>query len=576
MKSKLLLLALLSSLSLNAAVLAQAPAPSQARAKAETKAEAPKLIIMLAVDQFSADLYEEYAPQLTGGLHRLHTQGAEFVNGYQSHAATETCPGHSTLLTGDRPSRTGIIANSWLNLAAAREDKLIYCAEDESVPGSSSKAYTVSAVHLNVPTLGERLKRVSPQSRMVAVAGKDRAAVMMAGHAPDSIWWWSNNDAAFVSYKGQAAPLSVNKTNAAITQLLNSGFDYPLPEACKARISPLQYGAFSIGAARAPVMPAEGKPVPAKAFYTSERLDKATLDISLGLIDELHLGSQAAPDMLAIGLSATDPIGHSFGSKGVEMCAQIHALDEMLGEFLASLDARHIPYVLAVSADHGGGDVPERAAAQAQGWRRAPDALRPWQVDFAVGRALGITNPVIFGDNLYTSNQVVEPSNMLTIDPSLAPEVALKVKAAAKSYLLGLRDETGAHWVAGVFTREEIAATRIPHTPPSQWSVLERIAASSDAQRSGDIYMVGRNKLMMVSDPQPGTVLAHGSVWDYDRRVPIIFYGAGVTPATHATEVETVDIAPTLASLLRLELQAGEMDGQCVASVAGAGCTPKP
>ena len=48
-------------------------------------------------------LFDEYRPQFTGGLARL-ARGTVFHNGYQSHAATETCPGHSTILTGDRPA----------------------------------------------------------------------------------------------------------------------------------------------------------------------------------------------------------------------------------------------------------------------------------------------------------------------------------------------------------------------------------------------------------------------------------------------------------------------------------------
>ena len=98
----------------------------------------PRLIVAISVDQFSADLFAEYRQHFTGGLRRL-SQGAVFPAGYQAHAATETCPGHSTILTGSRPARTGIIANNWFDLGAAREDKYIYCSEDERVPGSTSR-----------------------------------------------------------------------------------------------------------------------------------------------------------------------------------------------------------------------------------------------------------------------------------------------------------------------------------------------------------------------------------------------------------------------------------------------------
>src|SRR6476469_3827297 len=111
----------------------------------------PKLLVVISVDQFSADLFDEYRPQFTGGLARL-ASGIVYRNAYQSHGMTETCPGHSTILTGDHPARTGIISNVWHNFNAPREDKTVYCAEDESAPGTSLLHYKVSPLHLRVPT----------------------------------------------------------------------------------------------------------------------------------------------------------------------------------------------------------------------------------------------------------------------------------------------------------------------------------------------------------------------------------------------------------------------------------------
>ena len=85
----------------------------------------PSLIIALSIDQFSSDLFDVYRPVLLGGIGRL-ARGTAFRNGYQGHNATETCPGHSTIMTGARPSRTGIIANYWFDLSQARSDKGVY------------------------------------------------------------------------------------------------------------------------------------------------------------------------------------------------------------------------------------------------------------------------------------------------------------------------------------------------------------------------------------------------------------------------------------------------------------------
>src|SRR5437879_6973677 len=117
----------------------------------------PQLLVVVSIDQFSANLFDEYHPQFTGGFARL-ASGTVFRNGYQSHAATETCPGHSTILTGDHPARTGIIGNTWIDQSITRPDKNVYCVEDERIPGTSSLAYKVSPGHLLVSTLGELMK----------------------------------------------------------------------------------------------------------------------------------------------------------------------------------------------------------------------------------------------------------------------------------------------------------------------------------------------------------------------------------------------------------------------------------
>ena len=188
---------------------------SQAPAQAPNP---PRLLVVFAVDQFSANLFDEYRPRFTGGLARL-SSGTVFPNGFQSHALTETCPGHSTILTGDHPARTGIINNFWIDQSIARSDKSVYCAEDETVPGTSSTAYKVSPKHLLVPTLGELMKASWPASRNVAVAGKDRAAIMMGGHKADQRWYW-NGKTFDTDLEGVAVPAVVTRFKAALAAAL--------------------------------------------------------------------------------------------------------------------------------------------------------------------------------------------------------------------------------------------------------------------------------------------------------------------------------------------------------------------
>lgn len=90
----------------------------------------------ISVDQFSADLFAEYRQTYGAGMRRL-ANGIVFPSGYQSHAATETCPGHFTILTGSHPSRRGVIANSWFDPAVSRGPSgsyEVYCAVSVGSP----------------------------------------------------------------------------------------------------------------------------------------------------------------------------------------------------------------------------------------------------------------------------------------------------------------------------------------------------------------------------------------------------------------------------------------------------------
>jgi len=159
---------------------------------------APKLVVAISVDQFSLDLFQRYRPTFSGGLKRL-SAGVVYA-GYQSHAATETCPGHSTLLTGMHPSHTGIVANSWYDRTRA---STVYCVSVDGVADPEAKG----SAKLKVDTLGDWLKRARPGGRSIAVSGKDRAAIMMAGHHPDAVYWWSDKLGFVTSpYAGPATP----------------------------------------------------------------------------------------------------------------------------------------------------------------------------------------------------------------------------------------------------------------------------------------------------------------------------------------------------------------------------------
>ncbi len=519
----------------------------------------PRLVVAIAVDQFSADLFAQYRQHFTGGFSKL-MQGAIFPSGFQSHAATETCPGHSTILTGDHPARTGIIANNWYAPGIARADKRVYCAEDESDPASTSRDPVVSAVHLRVPTLGDRMKAADAASRNVAVSAKDRAAVMMGGHNIDQAYWWKGS--GFVTLASRALAPAAVTTNVEVAATIKSGSAaLALPAWCAALDRAVSIGNFTIGTGRFAL--AKDKP---DAFRVSPRIDAATGALALRLVDEMSLGKGAATDMLSISFSATDYIGHAHGTQGAEMCIQMAELDHTLGSLLSGLDARGIDYAVVLTADHGGLDTPERLDLQAlPRATRVDGGLLASNLAKSVTARTGITAPgtLIYADGPFG-------------DYYFSASLSSAQKAQVSAQLMGwFRSHPQ---IAAAFTAQQLAETPLPAGNPQDWTLRERARASFDPARSGDVIVLLDRAIVPIPEAAPGYTATHGSAWDYDRRVPMLFYRRGMQGLEQPAPVETVDIAPTLAALIGLAVPEGAFDGRCldIDGSAGNSCDVKP
>lgn len=530
----------LGSSSIATALPPAAPAQTGGDAAAPKR---PTLIVAISVDQFSADLFAEYRQEFTGGFAKL-MQGAVFPDGYQAHAATETCPGHSVIMTGDLPAHTGIIANNWMDLKTARDDKNVYCVEDEAAPGSSSDNYTVSPLHLMVPTLGERMKAADARTRLVSVSGKDRAALMMAGHNPDEIWYWGGK--SFVTLPGRTGmPAVVDRANKAIAaEIAQAQPALTLPPVCAAKDRVIDVGGGkTVGTGRFARAAGDGK-----AFRASPEFDGAVLALAAGLVQDMKLGKGDAPDVLTVSVSATDYVGHTYGTQGTEMCLQLLSLDRDLGDFFKVLDATGVDYVVALTADHGGHDLPERIDQQGfSDAARIDPALDTAVVGPAIAKQLGLTGRLLYG----------APQGDIWIDPKLSSADHKRVlDAAVKAY--------AAHpQVAAVFTRDQILATPFSKESPERWTLIERARASFYAPRSGDLVVALKPHITPIADPTHGYVATHGSFWDYDRRVPILFWRKGMGGFEQPLPILVADIMPTLAGIVGFKVPADQIDGQC-------------
>lgn len=533
--------------------------------QAGTAPSPPRLIVAISVDQFSAALFDQYRGRFADGLKRLADEGVVFPNGYQSHAATETCPGHSTMLTGRHPADTGIIANNWYDRGTGTS---VYCVfdPDHPVPGRDNQPR--GPANLKVSTLGEWLKQANPQSRVFGVSGKDRAAIMMTGHGPDGVFWWDDENGFNTSVPAGTTAEARRAPVADFNRALFDRWSKAPPEwalldkRCAALDGPHRYGALTIdhkvpppGWTAVAGQSFAGDPVFRKWFRASPGLDEITLDLAGRLLDRFQLGRRNAPDLLAISLSATDYVGHRYGNQGPEMCDQMAHLDHALGAFLRRIDALHIPVVVVLTADHGSIDAAERVSERGVAAMRVDTDRLQADVNVAVKARLGLDFDPLTGDG--------QQFYISTWDEDDAARQRIRDAAVEE---LRKRPE-----VAAVFTADEIAGITIPRGKAvDELTLAERIAESFDRERSGDIIAVFKPYASMGEPETLGdTVAGHGSPWNYDRRVPILFWWPGASGFEQSLPVETVDIAPTLARLARVPTP--EVSGRCLDLDRGPG-----
>src|SRR5262245_31216421 len=119
----------------------------------------PDLVVLIAIDQFGAGLLERWRGRFKSGLRRFIEDGIIYSSAYQSHGLTETCAGHSTMLTGMHPSHTGMVANEWFDTKAGDQ---VYCVEAPAFSVASNPKRHVGPTQLVATTLGDWMKEQEP------------------------------------------------------------------------------------------------------------------------------------------------------------------------------------------------------------------------------------------------------------------------------------------------------------------------------------------------------------------------------------------------------------------------------
>jgi len=496
----------------------------------------PRLIVLLVVDQFRGDYVDKFQHQWTGGLHRLLTNGARFRQVDYPFFDTVTCAGHATIATGSLPSTHGLVMNTWWDRQRQAE---VTCTRDTSTAvvsyGKPVSGYGDSATALRTSTLADELRvQLSPSARVIGFSLKARAAIPLAGRRPDAVAWFDDSGTWVTSTAFSRAPvLDVAEFigRHPVENDYGKTWERTLPS------SAYLYEAPAIG-----VHPSAGKTAtfphplrgasngPDRLFYaqwqSSPYSDEYLSQMALDVATRMRLGRGDQTDMIALGFSALDKVGHDFGPDSHEIQDTLIRLDRTLGVFLAGLDrlVGADNYTVALTSDHGVSPIPERMKAAGVDAGRVATVDVTTAIETSLQRTLGQGRYVagIVDGEIYLRDDAFE--RMLS-NPAARSAVRRSVQA-----IPGVLD---------VYTRDRIEANQFEDDP-----IGRRLAHSFDRERSGDMTVVLRPYWLMYVG-----ATTHGSSYEFDTRVPLLFLGKGIAPGEYLQPASPADVAPTLAFL---------------------------
>jgi predicted AlkP superfamily pyrophosphatase or phosphodiesterase len=500
-----------------AAGCAQAQSTPEPASATTLDATAPRLVVFITVDQFRGDYPTRFAPQLTGGIARLTQGGAWFTNAHQDHAITETAPGHASLMSGRFPRSTGIIANR-----IGVEDPSHPLIGTPNVPGASPERFRGT-------TLTDWLLARDGRTRVLSVSAKDRGAILPIGTSKQQVYWYPGDGRFTTStYYADSLPTWVQRFNARHLPQRFAGHRWTLlrPDSAYAEPDTVPQEADGINVTFPHALPDDSAQA-AAVLRGTPFMDEVIAAFALDGVRALSLGAGPRTDLLAVSFSATDYIGHGFGPDSRELHDQLLRLDRTIGAFIDSLyrlrDSSTI--LIAMTGDHGVAPIPALAPS-ANGHQPGHVSLYPLFNRFLqrlVARGLDSSAfdldwQILMMDRARFRRARIDADSVLRAfrDSALAVSGVARVDRVAALARDTLTDPIARRWIHQLGTRSNVEAV-ITLEPYNIWGSI------------------------------PAT---HGSPYDYDSNVPIVFYGPGVRPGRYAEFVRTVDIAPTLAALV--------------------------
>lgn len=528
-----------------AALLLQSFSPLQA---AETAPAAhtpalPRLVVFMAVDGLPMRQVLAYRDQLApDGFRRFLDRGRWFSEAHHGHGYTVTAAGHSVMLSGAYPKQSSIIGNEWIDPITRQEryntDDPAHHYLDHPTPalaGTSPRNYRVE-------TVGDVLRTVHPEARMIGISGKDRGAILPTGHKGTAyLYMQSSGGFSTSTYYLSELPAWARAFNAGHPADRYFGRTWaPLlsdPKAYDRSVPDGQPWQSTGGNGnRLPTVVGAGMKAPGPAFWAnllpSPFADELTLDFARAAIAGEHLGEDEVPDLLSISLSSHDYINHAFGPESRLSHDHFLHLDRYLQAFFKTLDERvgRDRYMVVLTADHGFMDTPEWARSQGRDAGRVP--LK--------------TLMATVNDSLATQFGKGPWVTQWSATGMLFDEARIQAHGLDRDavYAAAARAAEQVPGIAAAFTRSQLTSDE----PAGE--LLRRMRLSWHPDAAAPLQIVVKPG-WMISSKNTGTT--HGSPYRYDTHVPILAWGPAWWGQGEVTQpVVVADIAPTLARMLQL------------------------
>ena len=512
----------------------------------ETTIESPKLVVGIIVDQMRYDYLTRFWNHYgEGGFKRLAGQGYNCKNHHFNYAPTSTAPGHTSVYTGTTPRTHGIIGNNWYDKEL---DASVYCAADDSYTsvGTSSNAGKMSPHRMLTTTITDQLRlHTQMRGKTIAIALKDRGAVLPGGHTANAAYWFEGGDtgnwitSSFYMDKLPDWVSSHNSSNAVekykktwttlkpIVDYIESGSD---ANPYEGKFEGENTSSFPHN------LPALWE---ANGKFDMLRLtafgNMLTTDFALAALENENLGTDTDTDFLAISYSSTDYVGHKYGVNSKEIQDTYLRLDLDLERLLNALDTKvgAGKYTVFLTADHGAINVPAFLSDKKipAGYIDLGESTK--KLNEFLTYSYGTTDVVknISNSQVFLDRKVINNLDMSLKD--VQEEIALELL----SYPNMDKVYTGYQMWQNEYT------SGIPYILQNGWH----------QKRSGDVLVVPEPA--HIAYPKTGST--HGSPMIYDTHVPLLFYGNGIKKGSTINRTETPDIAPTVATMLGIAFPNG-------------------